>query len=229
VRDHLGPIFASRRVPAEIWLGTFNTEDPRYPNVALADAAARRYVQGIGVQWGALPLVPQLASSYPDLPLMQTETVCGNHPWEPGFDRERPANDQAYGELTWGRIRAYLRAGVRSYMAWNMVLDTLGRNIDSERPWPQNALLVVDRRERRLSETPAYWAFRHFSAIVDLTARRIGTTGDDDEAIAFRNPDGALVIALQNARDQPRKRHLGVRGAVLELELPAHGWATIRY
>ena len=62
-------------------------------------------------------------------------------------------------------------------MAWNMVLDTEGRNLDSERPWPQNALLVVDRQSRRLVETPAYWAFRHFSSFVDVGAVRVGLTG----------------------------------------------------
>ena len=174
VRDHLGPTFESRQVAAEIWLGTLNTADPRYASVVLGDAGARRYVRGIGVQWGALAITPDLAATYASLPLMQTETVCGNHPWEAGFNPDRPPNDHAYGELTWGRIRAYLQAGVRSYMAWNMVLDAEGKNLDSERPWPQNALLVADRQSRRLIETPAYWAFRHFSSFVDVGAVRVG-------------------------------------------------------
>ena len=80
VRDHLGPTFESRQVPAEIWLGTLNTADPRYASVVLGDAGARRHVRGIGVQWGALAITAELAASYPGLPLMQTETVCGNHP-----------------------------------------------------------------------------------------------------------------------------------------------------
>jgi len=80
VRDHLGPIFAARHVPAEIWLGTLNTADPRYASVVLGDSLARRHVRGIGVQWSALAITADLAASYPDLPLMQTETVCGNHP-----------------------------------------------------------------------------------------------------------------------------------------------------
>jgi glucosylceramidase len=229
VRDHLGPTFESRQVSAEIWLGTLNTAEPRYASVVLGDAGARRHVRGIGVQWGALAITAELAASYPDLPLMQTETVCGNHPWEPGFDPDRPPNDHAYGELTWGRILAYLRAGVRSYMAWNMVLDTEGRNLDSERPWPQNALLVVDRSSRRLVETPAYWAFRHFSSFVDAGAVRVGLTGSYDDAIAFRNPDGRLVVVLQNAADQPRTLILSARGDRLELDLPAHGWATVTH
>ena len=134
VRDHLGPTFESRQVSAEIWLGTLNTAEPRYASAVLGDAGARRHVRGIGVQWGALAITAELAASYPTLPLMQTETVCGNHPWEAGFDPDRPPNDHAYGELTWGRILAYLRAGVRSYMAWNMVLDAEGKMSPAELP-----------------------------------------------------------------------------------------------
>lgn len=229
VRDHLGPTFEARGVPAEIWLGTLNTADPRYAGVVLEDAGARRHVRGIGVQWGALAITADLAASFPGLPLMQTETVCGNHPWEPGFDPDRPPNDHAYGELTCGRILAYLRAGVRSYMAWNMVLDAEGRNLDSERPWPQNALLVVDRQSRRLAETAAYWAFRHFSSFVDVGAVRVGLTGTYADAIAFRNPGGGLVVVLQNAANQPRTLTLGARGELLEVDLPARGWATVTY
>jgi glucosylceramidase len=229
VRDHLGPTFESRQVPAEIWLGTLNTADPRYASVVLGDAGARRYVRGIGVQWGALAITAELAASYASLPLMQTETVCGNHPWEAGFNPDRPPNDHAYGELTWGRIRAYLQAGVRSYMAWNMVLDAEGKNLDSERPWPQNALVVVDRQSRRFIETPAYWAFRHFGSFLDAGAVRIGLTGTYDDAIAFRNPDGRLVVVLQNGGSQPRSLSLAARGDLLQVDLPARGWVTLTY
>jgi len=229
VRDHLGPRFAERNVAAEIWLGTLCTSNPRYPVVVLGDPGARRLIRGIGVQWAALDMVPELAAIQPPLPLMQTETVCGNHHWEPGFDPDRPPNDQAYGELTWSRIRAYLEAGVRSYMAWNMVLDLEGKNLDSVRPWPQNALLVVDRDQGRLVLTPAYWAFRHFSGFIDPGAVRVGLRGSYEDALAFRNPDGGLVFVLQNATNRARTLTLGVPGAELELDLPAHGWATITY
>ena len=114
-------------------------------------------------------------------------------------------------------------------MAWNMVLDAEGKNLDSERPWPQNALLMVDRQGCRLVETPAYWAFRHFSSFVDVGAVRVGLTGSYDDAIAFRNPDGRLVVVLQNAADQPRTLTLSARGDRLEIDLPARGWATVTY
>jgi glucosylceramidase len=130
VRDHLGPTFEARQVPAEIWLGTLNTAEPLYASVVLGEAGARRHVRGIGVQWGALAITAELAASYPDLPLMQTETVCGNHPWEPGFDPDRPPNDHAYGELTWGRILAYLRAGVPR----TLILSARGDRLELDLP-----------------------------------------------------------------------------------------------
>jgi glucosylceramidase len=229
VRDHMGPAFRSRQGGAEIWLGTLNYPDHAYADVTLRDPVARGFVSGIGVQWGALEMVPYLAATYPDLPIMQTETVCGNHPWEPGFDLDRPANDHAYGMRTWGRIHDYLEAGASSYMAWNMVLDSEGKNLDSERPWPQNALLVVDQQAREIHETPAYWAFRHFSAHVDVGALRLEMLGRADDAIAFLNPDGRVVVALRNSEGTPRTITLSVRGDVLEIDLPAWGWVTLSY
>ncbi len=227
VRDHLGPLFAARQVGAEIWLGTLSTADLSYPATVLADERARAYVSGVGVQDGALAMVPQLVASYPELPIMQTETNCGNHRSEPGFNPDRPPNDHAYGEFTWGRIADYFRAGARSYMAWNMVLDTEGKNIGADWRWPQNALLVVDRQTRRLGETPAYWAFRHFSGFVAAGARRVELSGTHQQAVAFRNPDGSFVVALQNPDTRPRTLSILVENSLVRVELPARSWATL--
>jgi glucosylceramidase len=227
VRDHMGPVFASRAVPAEIWLGTLDRADMRYPTTVLTDPVARGYIRGIGLQYGALAMAPQLSQTYPDLPIMQTEAYCGNFRTEPNYNPDRPPNDHAYGEATWTRIRSYLQAGARSYMAWNMILDTEGKNLDSSAPWPQNALLVVDRGTRQLVETPAYWAFRHFSAYVDAGARRVDVTGQYQDALAFVNPDGRLVVVLQNSEAQPRALTFRARSSLLTADLPAHAWATI--
>jgi glucosylceramidase len=110
-----------------------------------------------------------------------------------------------------------------------MVLDTEGKNLDSERPWPQNALLVVDRETRTIRETPAYYAFRHFSGVVAAGATRVGLTGAFENAAAFRNPDGRLAVVTMNAENRRRTLTIGTRRAVLELELPAYGWATVTF
>ena len=53
-------------------------------------------------------------------------------PLEPGrlptFNPNKAANDYAYGVESWGYIRDWIKAGVNVYSAWNMVLDTAGKN-----------------------------------------------------------------------------------------------------
>ena len=102
-----------------------------------------------------------------------------------------PQNDHLYGEESWQLIRDWIVAGVNSYSAWNMVLDTVGKSLDN---WPQNALLTVDRSAKKLNITAAYYAFRHFSQYIAPGATRIGISGSTD-ALAFKNPDGSVIVA----------------------------------
>ena len=163
--------------------------------------------------------------------MMQTEHRCGNYPFSvpgtPAFNPDRPANDHAYAVESWGYIRDWLKAGVNVYMAWNMVLDTAGKNLDVTRPWPQNALLVVDRATNRLIETPAYYVFRHLSYFVDPGATRVEATGGD--AVAFKNPDGSLVAIVYNSASQNATISVAMGGSTFQVQVPGQGWATLNF
>ena len=227
IAHYLGPTFAERAVGAEIWLGTMSApEDVRHVELAMADAGAAKYIAGIGVQWNTMKFVAEFSAKY-GLPIMQTEHKCGNYPWQKAtFSATIAPNDHAYAEETWGLISSWIRAGVNSYMAWNMVLDTIGMNLDVGRPWPQNALLTVDREGRRLNVTPAYHVFRHLSQFVDPGARRLETIGEAD-ALAFENPDGSVVTVVHNAGEEARDVTLNVKATLLGVSVPARGWATV--
>jgi glucosylceramidase len=229
IGEYLGPTFAERGIGAEIWLGTMSAKDDvQHVAVVMADAQASRYVKGIGLQWNTMDAIPGFVSSY-GLPVMQTEHKAGNYPWKKAtFNASRAPNDHAYAEESWGLISGWIRAGANAYLAWNMVLDTLGLNLDVQRPWPQNSLLVVDRSAGTLEATPAYYVFRHLSQFVEPGARRIGTTGAGD-ALAFENPDGSIVTVLYNPADIAQPLVLGVRAALLQLTVPAHGWTTVTW
>lgn len=227
VRDYLGPTFAERDIGAEIWFGTMSApEDTEHMDVVMADANAAPFVKGFGLQWNTMGSTGGLWSRH-QLPVMQTEHKCGNYPWEmETFNPDRPPNDDAYARESWGLIRDWIGAGVHSYSAWNMVLDTQGQNLDVERPWPQNALLTVDRQSRTLTVTPAYYVFRHLSYFVDPGAVRLGTSGSAD-ALAFRNPNGSIVTVIHNGGGQSSQVTLGVGGRTVQFEVPAQGWATV--
>jgi glucosylceramidase len=233
MKSNLGPTFAQRGLTAEIWCGTMS-KDPDDTNIAKAvamDTAALQYVKGFGVQWNLQAAVATLAQAGP---VMQTEHRCGNYPFQsPYWDQSRysssmPQNDHLYGEESWQLIRDWIVSGVNSYSAWNMVLDTVGKSLDG---WPQNALLVVDRSAKKLIVTPAYYVFRHYSQYIAVGATRIGLSGSTD-ALAFKNPDGSIVVEVYNKGTAAKTMIVGVGSALsqvlYQISVPAHGWDTLR-
>ena len=233
VKTYMAPVFAERNITAEIWCGTMS-KDPDDTNIAkatAADAEVMKIVKGFGVQWNLQAAVPTLAAK---ATVMQTEHTCGNYNFDTPYWKKSqynpsmPPNDHAYGEESWQLIRDWIVAGVNSYNAWNMVLDTIGKSLDN---WPQDALLVVDRTAKKLTRTAAYYAFLHYSSSIAVGATRIGTSGSSD-AVAFKNPDGGVVVQVYNKGTASKRTTVGVGSALsqtlYQFDVPAHGWATLR-
>jgi glucosylceramidase len=221
IKSYLGPKF-------EIWCGTMSHPDDGAIATTLAnDPEAMKYTTGFGLQWNLEDTVAELA---PFGPVMQTEHRCGNYNfdgpyWDQSrYDANKAQNDHLYGEESWQLIRDWIAAGVNSYSAWNMVLDTVGKSLDG---WPQNALLVVDRQNQRLIETPAYYVFRHYSRYIAPGATRVEISGSED-ALAFENPDGAIIVQVYAATDVPRATSVQLADTTYQFEVPAHGWASLR-
>jgi glucosylceramidase len=228
MKTYLGPTLAQRNLTTEVWCGTMS-KDPDDTNIAKAaanDAEAMKVVKGFGVQWNLEAAVATLAAK---APVMQTEHRCGNYNFEAKYwdtsrySSSKPQNDHLYGEESWQLIRDWIVAGVNSYCAWNMVLDTIGKSLDN---WPQNALLVVDRTAKKLTPTAAYYVFRHFSRYIAPGSTRIAVNGSKD-AFAFKNPDGSVVTQIYNSGGSAKKTTVQVGSALFQFDVPAHGWATL--
>ena len=224
VGQYLGPAVAGAGLATKIVLGTFNDgrSDPGIVGSVMGDEPARSYIKVLGFQWGMLGQVGS-AKSY-RLPIWQTEHKCGNYPWEKPFNADSAPNDQTYAVESWSLIRDWIRAGVTAYSAWNMVLDTVGVGIDTTRVWPQNALLTVDTARKTLNITPTYYVFRHFSQFVVQGAKVAATRGGD--AVAFRNPDGSIVIVMHNA-GATKTMTVATASKKLQFAMPGNGWATV--
>jgi glucosylceramidase len=231
-KTYMGPTFAQQNVAAEVWCGTMSAPaDANIATAVAADAASLAYVKGFGLQWNLQTTVATLA---PKAAVMQTEHPCGNYNFDTPYWKQsqynpnKPPNDHAYGEESWQLIRDWISSGVNSYNAWNMVLDTIGKSLDG---WPQDALLVVDRSAKTLTATAAYYAFKHFSAYIVPGATRIGTQGTND-ALAFKNPDGSVIVEVYNKASSSTTLIVGVGSALsqtlYQFDVPAHGWATLR-
>ena len=197
VRDYLGPLFRADHVPAQIWLGTINDGNVGdYAVPVLSDPQAAQYITGVGYQWAGKDAIGPTHDKYPAYKLMQTETECGGG-----------ENNWDSATHTWGLLRHYLTHWANSYMYWNMVLD---QNSVSSWGWQQNAMVTVHTDTRTVTYNPEFYMMKHFSAFIAPGAKRIGATGRDD-VLAFRNPDGALVVEAANLTDAPGPGHAALR------------------
>jgi glucosylceramidase len=231
VGDYLGPTFTARQVPAEIWFGTLSNNNTYSGQIGTVfSGSANAFVKGVGLQWNTYPHIGELQSAHPDLIIMQTEHRCGNYRFSvtdnpiqnPPANTPLPPNDHAYMVESWGWFIQWIGGGVNAYSAWNMILDTVGANLDAEDPWEQNALLLVDRDTDELIETPTYYLFKHLSYFVDPEADVLGTSGGS--ALAFKNPDGSTVAVVYSSGGGTVTVALG--GQTLSAEVPAQGFAT---
>ena len=127
---------------------------------------------------------------------------------------------------SWKYIRNAIKTvKVTSYNAWNMVLDSVGKGIDTTRDWAQNALLTVSGG--KITQTQTYYVFRHMSQFVDPGAKVVATSGSTD-AVAFKNSDGSIVAVVYSASAKSNYM-VAIGGKKLQFSIPAGGWATVKY
>ena len=122
-------------------------------------------------------------------------------------------------------MKEFLGNGASAYLYWNLALERGGV---SRWGWSQNSLITVDTVSGQFEYTHEYYLLKHVSHFVRPGARLIETlsyTGYENQ-LAFRNPDGSIVIVMQNDThtDQPVNLLLGER--VLAATLPADSFST---
>jgi len=213
IKNYLGPKFAADSVPCEIWLGTLQNPDYSYVAPEVDDSASLAFIKGIAFQWEGARSCAIVHQEHPEIKLMQSETECGNH-----------ENNWPYAEKQYDLIKQYFEAGVGSYMLWNMVLDETGK---SWAGWAQCSPVVIDTKTQKVTYTPQFYAFKHFTFYVQPGATRVLTSGSYRGHIAFINPNGDVVLVLKNSDDDAVHLAVEVDGQKVEPTLPAHSFSTL--
>ena len=209
---HLGPEMDSRGVA--VFLGTLERADSALVHGVFADAEAGRHITGLGIQWHGKKAVTVLHRDYPELRIFQTEQECGDG-----------RNDWRYARYAWTLMKEFLGGGASAYLYWNLALERGGV---SRWGWSQNSLVTVDAASGQFEYTNEYHLLKHVSHFVKPGAHLIETlsyTGYENQ-LAFLNPDGSIVIVVQNdsGTDQPVSLLVGDR--VLAPTLPADSFNT---
>lgn len=199
IRDYLGPTLEKSGLDTDIFLGTLNGPEDmsftatgvkldnynRYVDNILFDEKARHYIKGIGYQWAGQHAIERTHESWPEMELIQTESECGfgDNSWD-------------YAEYVFHLVNHYFNAGATAYTYWNIILgDTI-----STWGWRQNSLFSIDSKTKTFTRNPEYYVMRHYAHYIQPGAKMLETTGHfNSMGRAFRNPDGQLVVVVQNA------------------------------
>ncbi|MFF5227725.1 glycoside hydrolase family 30 beta sandwich domain-containing protein [Dactylosporangium sp. NPDC000521] len=216
VGGHLGPAFRERGVDTEIWVGTINddaiattaTDWRDHAFACLVDPRAAPFVRGVSMQWAGRANIAALHRAFPDLPLTQSESECGDG-----------TNTWQYAMYVNELFRHYLSNGVGTYLSWNMVLAEGGL---STWGWAQNSLVTV--AGGTFTVQPEFWVTKHYAHFVRPGARRLELRGPwSARSVAFENPGGGRVVVTGNPLDTAVTVELGTD----TVTLPPSSVATV--
>ena len=209
----LGPKFEKENIQTEIFFGTINRDNPQYTKTALDDPAASKYIKGVGFQWDGKGAIPTIHKEYPHLKMMHTEAECGNG-----------SNDWGAAEHTWWQISHYMRNGARVFTYWNMILD---QNGISPWGWKQNSLITINTENGDVTYHPEFYLMKHLCHYIVPGAYRLQTPDNQENILAFENPDGKITVMIVNRENQEKNISLSLKGKYLNLKVKSKSFNTI--
>lgn len=199
VGRHLGPLLAKSREAPAILEWDHNWDKPEQPLAVLADPVARRYVAGVA--WhcygGNVAAQSKVRDAYPDKDVFFTE--CSGGGWRPGW---AAAFREQMRDLVIGSTRHW----ARGVLMWNLALDEKG---DPQLGGCTNCrgVVTIDSRTGAVTRNLEYYALGHASRFVRPGAHRVESSAPARgvHSVAFRNPDGDMVLVALNDGAEPRR------------------------
>lgn len=241
LKNHVGPLFAKARVKTRLQLSEAPSRDnavTNYPTI-LDDPEARKYVASApyhGYDFKEFDKLAAMIKHYPKIPFWMTE-ICWAYEANAPRNIKLPRYDWEDGDFWGNQIFGDIEAGASAWLYWNMILDEKGGPWQASplhgNPDPnvQQPVVVVNRQTKKVDYMAVYYYLAHFSKFVRPGAVRVALSGSADKirALAFRSPDGGLVLQLLNRRDTPATVNVGWRKQVLSANLPALSIATYQW
>lgn len=213
IRDHLGPLFRARGLKTLIWCFDHNFNHPQFPATILSDPAAARYVDGTAFHHyeGKPAAMTWLRERFPDKHVYFSE-------------------GSTFGVEGARQIVSFLRNWARSYNAWVTMIDHRRKPNPGPHACSPTAI-VLNSETLELDYRFDYYMYGHFTKFIRPGAVRVSSTESDrlPSNVAFRNPDGALVLVAVNSADRPRDVGVAWNGLNFRAVLAPKSVATFNW
>jgi O-glycosyl hydrolase len=216
VANNLGPALAQAGLAPAV-LGTdFNTNVlSSYAQPLMQDAGASKYLAGTA--WhcyaGGLNSIGTMHTAFPTKDNYETE--CSD-----GIDPQNAIETFIQSTRNWAR----------SATMWNIAEDQNNGPVIPGGCSACTPLVTVNQSTGAVTYDAGYYSVGHFSKFVVPGAKRIAsTTTANLDDVAFQNPDGSLVLIVDNTSGSTQSFSTSWGSQHFSDTLPSHGIATYKW
>ena len=218
---YLGPAFAQAGITSKIVVWDHNWTN-QYPYDVLNNATANSYAAGTAFHWygGSVTSQTDLHNTFPNKGIWFTEGS--------GFTNTNFA--QYLKDIDQLLIIANTRNWGQSAVRWNLILD---QNLGPQNGGCNNctSTVTINNSTGAITFNAEYYALAHASKFVVPGALRIDSNNFTGgiENVAFKNPDGSIVVIAFNAGTASSTFKIRWNGQSVSATLAAGAVATYKW
>jgi glucosylceramidase len=198
IKNDLGPAFKKAGIKTKIVLYDHNLDHPLYPLSILRDPQAAKYIDGTGfhLYGGKVDAMTEVHNAFPNKNLYFTEQSITDHSGTDATNLSKPVAHVIIGvSRNWSK----------NILLWNLAADPQNgpHTNDGGCTGCRGAITIDGNNVTRLV---AYYTLAHASKFVRPGSVRIDSnTLDTLPNVAFKTPDGKLVLIVSNTTDSTQK------------------------
>ena len=190
IKNHLGPAFAENNIKTKIIIYDHNADRPDYPISILDDPETAKYIDGSAfhLYGGNVNTISKVHYAHPDKNLYFTEQWVG----APGnFAKEMEWHTE---HLIIGATRNWCK----TVLEWNLAADK-NQEPHTDRGGCDRCLGAITIMGDKVMREPAYYIIGQASKFIPPGSIRVESNFPTDiPNVAFKTPDGNIVLILQN-------------------------------
>ena len=208
VKQYLGPLFNDKKLSTRVIIWDHNCDEPEYPIAVLNDKEAYPFIDGTAfhLYGGDIKALSKVKEAFPDKRLYFTEQWTGSK-GEFGGDLLWHVRNVVIGSMNnWSRMA----------LEWNLANDPgFGPHTPGGCTECKGALTIDGSHVKR---NVAYYIIAHASQAIPSGSVRIASTEIKGIAnVAFKRPDGKIVLILLNDGKAQQRFNIQVGNQWLEM------------
>lgn len=218
VKNHLGPAFRKSALETRVIIWDHNADMPEYPLHILADSEAAQYVDGTAFHLyaGNIGALSKVHDAHPSKNIYFTEQWTGS-------------KGDFGGDLMWhfkNVLIGSLRNWSRTVLEWNLANDAgFGPHTPGGCSECKGALTIDGAA---IQKNVSYFIIAHASKFIPPGSVRVASSEVTGiPSVAFKTPDGKIVLLLMNDSGKTQKVGIEVAEQQVQLEIQSGCVATI--